>query len=208
MFHNHTLLDATKVPFVTAVGGAVTWAAPSAHVALSGSNLVATSLTGTTSGDAARSTTSHTTGKYYLEVTFTTDTGTAGSGVGLIGSTFAIGPPNFVGGNTNSICAYSSGSIFYNGGTSGWAVSAMTTGDIWCLAIDLDFRKLWVRKNNLIWGGSLGWDPATNVGGESISTLDSAVYVACDFQDVAGCVFTANFAGPFTFTAPSGFVAW
>jgi hypothetical protein len=190
-------------PSATVTGGTpTTWnPADLSGIALSGSNLIATS-TGNFQGVRANKSVSS--GKSYFELTI----GTFSSGfVGMAKSTADLTS----GGTTGAVGVNSSGGIEVNGSAAGISIGSIG-GGIVGIAVD--------RSNNLIWfrrGASGSWnassgtanDPATGTGGVSISTVTGALFpwFIAVFGG-AGQAVTANFgAGGFAGTIPPGFSA-
>jgi len=178
-------------------------------VTLSGGNLVATN-TGTTSADQgarAASTAGKTTGKFYFEATFTTNTGGAnrGLGIGTTASTYT-GMSNSA--TTGSVVYVTSGAIYSNGSSQGISISG--SGSTYGMAVDLTNRKIWFRRGaSGNWNNNATYDPATNVGGVTIPAGTMVPFVV--FGGTAGAannVFTANFgASAFAGAVPSGFTS-
>lgn len=195
----------------TGAGGAVTWdSGVLVNTALTNLNLTATCNSASGSGNGTRSTTSHSNGKYYVEITFTNDPGGVTVGIGVADSVHTIGS-SFVGGNTHSTGWYNTNPRYFNGADLGqMQAQTYTTGDIIGMCIDLDVRKNWWRKNNLgVFSPVNGaGDPVANVGGQDLSTFATNVYVAVDFEGANGAAFTANFGPSFAFVPPSGFGSW
>jgi hypothetical protein len=180
-------------------------------VTLSGGNLVATN-TGTTSADqGARVATASgkTSGKYYFEITYTTinDSG-IWMGAGTTASTYSgMGG----GGGVTGVIMRRSSDVYSNGSTLtsvmwGNASAGQTIG----IAVDLDNRRLWYRRNAGDWNNNATYSPTTNVGGWTIPAGTMVPFVAFGGFSGGGSgnVVTANFgASTFVAAAPSGFNA-
>lgn len=187
-----------------------------ALVTLSGGNLVATN-TGTTQADQGAHvafTSSHSTGKYYFEITITTLTTVSATaidiGVGISTTTFTN--LNNAGGSGVCIDVTSPGNVFADGSSvsTGGGLGGASTGTVYGIAVDCDNDKIWFRKTSAnLWNNSGTANPATNTGG--IATNSGALVPFVTFGgtgNVAGNVFTANFgATSFASAAPSGFTA-
>lgn len=142
-------------------------------------------------------------GKWYFEVTLLLSLGDQAV-VGVMKSNATLA--SFVGADANGY-GYASDGVLYNNGVSAGGSSPgtySTSGDVIGVAVDLDNRKIWFRKNGAAWPGA--GDPATNTGGLAIwATVP--VYPACSARNSQG--LTANFgASAFGAAAPSGFRAW
>jgi hypothetical protein len=157
-----------------------------------------------------RSTSTRTTGKYYLEISCGTFAGTD-SGVGICNATAVL--TTFGTNSNNAALAYSSGSIWNNGGSTGKSLGGLGGGThTVCVALDCGNAKVWFRADGGTWDNTIGDDPATNTGGFSISGWATAnttpVYGVFTANANADSV-TANFgATAFGFTVPSGFSAF
>jgi len=182
----------------------VTWGTSdkTANVTLSGSNLVATS-SGAAGG--ARASDRQITGKFYWEVTLTTAANNT-TGVG-IASAFAT-----LGSLTTSTCVVTkqAGNVLVNNAASGSTLGARASGDLICIALDIDAKLIWFRVGAAgNWNGSGAANPATGAGGVLITGMGVGpgypLYPYCNLNANLEAV-TANFGDTaFTGTAPSGF---
>src|SRR5262249_52287183 len=102
------------------------------------------------------------------------------------------------------------GSMFVNGSPQGPTLPGCTTGAVICIAVDVSAALIWFRVGAAgQWNASGTANPATGVGGFSISSITSAgifaLWAAATYGPDAG---TANFGGSaFVGTPPSGFTA-
>jgi hypothetical protein len=184
-------------------------------ITLSGSNLIATSASGGSTNCGVRADTGKTSGKLYAEFTMTSGGANFSSsfdtGVGL--ATLAANLTNWVGGGAVAGFAVfvQSGQIFLNGSSTGKTVgSALSSGDVICMAVDFGNMRGWFRKNGGSWNNDGTADPASNVGGVDISGVfgsTSAFPMAGFYQN--GDSNSANFGtSSFAQTKPSGFSNW
>lgn len=188
-------------------GGATTTWNPSdksAQITLTNGNLTA-ATTGSGSDNLVRSTTSQTTGKLYFEETF----GSTGSetAIGLANSTASL--TAFLGTDNNGIGIYQSGHIFRNG-SNVLSGPSFTTGDVIGVAIDFGAGLIWFRNNSSpsTWNGGGSADPATGVGGLSLSAITGPFFACCDTFS-SGHPQTANFGqSGFGQTPPTGYSMW
>jgi hypothetical protein len=157
------------------------------NITLSNSNLTATS----TGAGAVRSV-APLTGKLYWEVTIGAMTG-GNSGIGLanaaaILSTVGASP-------SNASVVYNSGNIYVNNAYTGTNISFMPAGTIVCIAVDVTARLIWYR-NGIAgnWNNSSSNNPATGVGGISISAITGTLF-ALQACKLAPRNVTANFGG-------------
>jgi hypothetical protein len=194
-----------------AAGGSAATLNPSdkgANATLSGGDLT---VTNTVLGRAnVRSTTSHSSGKYYVEFSVVSGSGSFDTGYGIANSsaslTVGIGSPD-----ANSTAIYLGGNTIYIANASSGTDGVPAVGGVTCLAIDLDNNTIWYRLNGGNWNGSGVNDPATNTGGRSISGIAGPffVIVSAAKSGANNAVVTVNFGGSaYAFTAPSGFGVW
>jgi hypothetical protein len=177
-------------------------------ITLSGGNLIATQTSNGGTNFSVRSTTSHSTGKYYFEISVLEQSGgcsipigfgTASANVTSSGYQLGIGD-NF------SVGFAGDGAVYYQMNGSYAAVDSFNptaTG----VAIDAGAQSIWIY-NGTRWNGSGTANPATNTGGIALSpTLSGAL-----FTMMSGCIVndetTLNFTGPYTYSVPSGFGNW
>lgn len=131
---------------------------------------------------------------------------------GLVGGTSA---PTFLGigdfdiaqgGGTAGVnrAGWLASNIQYTGGNQA-AGGGLVVGDRVQVAVDLDARLLWMRRNDIgNWNNTSGADPATGVGGLSIAGLDPLVIPVAGLG-VGDAVTLALTSGQWVYTVPSGF---
>jgi hypothetical protein len=177
---------------------------------LSNGDLTVTVSSSVSTYQVARSVTSHSSGKYYYEVTANlimanySDVGITTSGAPL---NMAIGS---TGSNSSGAFDAVSG-FFYNnsasGTTPGWA-----QGDTIGIAVDVGAQLIWLRNTSSpsTWNAGGSANPATGVGGISISSVTGALYAAVSIYSLSiATQLTANFgAASYAASAPSGFGNW
>jgi hypothetical protein len=179
------------------------------QVTLSNGNLTATCAASTVCG--ARSTSSKSTGKWYLEFTVTEQGSTIY--VGFANSSFDLsGAPsgNGLGRDLNGVGWQTEiGPVNLNNSTIGTAASN-TQGDVDSMAIDFDNHLVWFRDAAGNWNNSSTANPATGAGGFSFSGINAGpFFFAFDVINGSGeRQIIANFAGPFSESIPSGFSPW
>lgn len=168
-------------------------------IALSVGNHVATTTGG---GNAkVRGTTSHGSGKWYLEYPASTIIAAQGM-VGFGAATVDL--------NNNALgdsAGLDAGGTLYsaiNSAALGFDPNAHLS-----FAIDLDNLQIWCREDGGDWNGSPAADPSTNTGGLTM-TMGTDYYPLAFLQDVGPDASTTLNAGDSTFTygVPSGFVGW
>jgi hypothetical protein len=180
----------------------------SSKLTLSGSNLIATAnTTNSTDGNVSRATTSHSSGRYYAELKATSTSGSAVA-FGIINGTQAIQNHWLGESGNNSIGCFSSGSIFLNGSSQPTNCTAVASSDVIGMAVDIDHKKIWWRKNGGQWNNNASADPALNISGLDVSAISGPYFPAVEV-DVLNKVATVNLGGtPYTYTPPTGFVSW
>lgn len=192
-------------------GSAVTWnpSDKTSNLTLSNGNLTAVSANGAICG--VRSTTSHTTGKFYWEVSIDIDDGSV--------SGYAIGVAALTGSSSltaadagNDIYFNTSGAVFILGSnTFNFPNSISGVGHVIQLAIDVDNRLMWVKGNiSTTWNGSgASNDPATGIGGQSLPAT-GAIFAGVYIQAAAASAqITVNFgATSYANSPPSGYGNW
>jgi hypothetical protein len=193
----------------------VTWdSATITAVTLSGGDLVATN-TGTSAvnqGAHVNFSPGKTSGKWYVEIAFTTITSGSGSNLGVgLGTTTSNYSQMGASALTGNMC-YQSGNLWANNASTGVSLGARSSGDVIAIAIDLDNRKIWFKKVNATagnWNNNGSADPATNVGGQTIPAGTMVPF--CTFGGTSGAinnVTTLNAgATAFTGSVPSGFTS-
>ena len=192
-----------------------TWNSGVGNATLSFTNRTATSITSGVTW--TRSTTSHTSGKYYVEYKVVNCTGGIGGNyacnMGLVNGSYsgAYG----LGGATDSVGTFApgDGTYYFNATHSGVGTTGVVNGDYVGMAIDLDNNRLWTRLNNGPWLGSVsGGNPATNSGGFDISGISKPIYIGCGFSTSSGYICEMNFGvlgtATYKFSVPSGFGVW
>ena len=96
-------------------------------------------------------------------------------------------------------------------GTNNLAVPTlgMTSGSVYCMAVDLTARSVWWRLNNGLWNASGTANPDTGVGGFPLTgLLSNALF--CAMGDVGTVGDSVLFTGsaPFAYTKPTTFQQW
>lgn len=98
------------------------------------------------------------------------------------------------------------GDIWQPGGNWAGGVNALNAGDRACIAIDPFAKLQWNRVRSGPWNSNDAADPATGVGGISISSLTFPLYlgatVQTDNDSVTGCFAAASWL----YTPPAGYI--
>lgn len=188
-------------------------ATKSASITLGGGNLQATG--GNSSAGAAITTTSKSSGKWYLEWTYPTIAGFLQGSVfgGITGAGFSTS--GTLGNAADSVGVNDSGAVFMNssfvlsdgGGQRG-------LNDVTGIAIDIGSQLIWFKR---LTGGSFNWnnsgsaDPVAEVGGISFAAITGPYFAGIGFAHTANTIgpFTLNVgATTFTGSTPSGYSPW
>jgi len=183
----------------------------SANVTLSNGNLTATF--GSASDGAVRSTTSKTSGKWYVEFTPGGTFSGADDGLGIALAAASLTTIGTTAANAAVVFAGANPSVWFNGAFTGTNLSPTGLGTLVGMALDLDNKKLWLINYSTgnAWNGNNTTNiPSTNTGGVDISALfpGAGAFVAVS-ADQSGASATVNFgATSFVHAAPSGFSAW
>ena len=124
-------------------------------------------------------------------------------------------PPTFIGigdfdiaigGGTSGTtrAGWLASNVVYTGGNQAMG-GALALNDRVQIAVDLDARLIWVRRNEVgDWNNTSGADPSTGTGGLSIANLDTNIIPVAGFgtNDAATLALTP---AQWAYTAPSGF---
>jgi hypothetical protein len=178
---------------------------PSAGVVVSNGNLTVTHGTNNT-GVGVNSTAFLVAGKWYFEVTLQ---GVVNGGDAL-GIMLSTGTFNNVVSGTNSTVVLLGGTsnVWSNNANTSMNLGSPSVGDVFGVAIDLNAKLAWFRRNNGNWNASGTANPATGTGGATIAGGAFAPVVAF----VSGATtdaMTANFGqSAYSGTPPSGFANW
>jgi hypothetical protein len=218
----HTLETAHRVIFEPggqiggggSVGPTVTWDPATAITAtLSNGNLTAANAA--TWYQGAFGTTTHTTGKWYFEITLTAADNSISNSYGWGAALDGTGLIDFSSGGVGGvICYLGSGGINAGGSGTGYGINA-SQGAIVGVAIDLTNQKMWFKivagtgSGGALWNGNGTANPATNVNGAAIPTAGAMRPLISFNTHNTTDIMTANFgASAFSGAAPSGFSAW
>lgn len=205
-------VGSSSAPFYkAAAGGATTtWdpAKKDSGVSLSGGNLIATQ-NDAFAFDRFLGVASHSSGKFYFENTLTTKASTNTSFLVTGIGNASTNSGDSIGNNANSVGANGGGGVSCNGSSLGTYAAGIAQGDVQCIAVDLTANLFWVRLNGGAWNGGGSADPATGVGGYTMTGLAAGPYFPAASFVTAGDVWTGNFgASAYAQTRPSGYGNW
>ena len=188
------------------------------NTTLARNNLCTLQLTTPSPADSGvRSTTSHSTGKYYFEVEVMNGSGLGGStGVGF-GNASALTTTFLGGSNNNGVGVFLGNAFFNNASTQIYANAGSQPQYSWlAFCVDLTNSLMWTR-NITADAGTPNWNntsanPAGGTGGFSFSTINAGpYYIWCDYETFDTSFYMenlnsgyANYQG----TVPSGFSTW
>ncbi|MBV8977139.1 MAG: hypothetical protein JOZ13_07140 [Alphaproteobacteria bacterium] len=175
-------------------------------ITLSNGSLTATATS--SGGKSARSTTSRTAGKAYVEFTLGQVAPSSGTRIGIANSLWDYSQSAQLGREANSFDQESDGSIYVAGDSAG-EVNTLSPGDVVQLCVDFDAQFFWLTKNNTgNWNGTNA-DPVSGSGGIDFSTMAGFTFYVGYCSATTGDSVTANFgASAFTYAVPSGFSSW
>ena len=177
----------------------------SSTVTLSNGNLTAT-WTGASNNTGVRAAGGALAGKYYFELT-TGSLISTGEGVATGAAPYGSSPSPA----GSAVITYG-GTISINGTSSGVSLGTVSGGTTIGIAVDFTNQMIWFRKApSGNWNANASYNPATNTGGLSISSITSSGTVAlfpATFTTAGASNTLANF-GPsgFSGTVPSGFTS-
>lgn len=164
----------------------------------------------TTTNTLTRSNTSRATGKWYFEVTPGAPPG-VNTGAGITNG--AVTEAQFGPLAKGALYYKGTGNIWVDGANSGKSLGIATTSTVG-VAMDFSASLIWFAKCPLgpnPWNATVGADPATGVGGLSFASLivgDGDFFAAAAIHTGTVGSWTLNPNGPFTCTAPAGFVPY
>lgn len=183
------------------------------NVTLSGSNLTGTnSATTNPSGCKGLAADAKSTGLLYWEMHGLSSAGGSQMSIGLNVQSSTMANQVSTGGGGGGIGLYQGGggSVFVSGGNTGVTVGTIIATDVIGIAVDMTHSKVWFKNITQAgnWNGSGTANPATNTGGIAITATPLVPFFGWGGGGSTGQAMTANFAGPFLGTLPSGFTAW
>jgi hypothetical protein len=180
-----------------------------ANVTLSNADKTATANAGGHGG--VRGAILKTTGKWYFEQTVGPVAG-ADTGAGLANASAVLANIGDVA--AGAFIQFKSGNVYLNGAGGIFAGGNMGGGGVQMVAYDAGNHRAWMRFE-LAGGGLTAWngnpsaDPATNVGGIDMTSIDTTGLMPCWCCGASADAVTANFGtSAFTHAMPSGFSAW
>ena len=177
--------------------GSIVWGSAS-HFTLSNGNRTAT-YDNTAAFNIVASSTTKSSGKWYVEVTATT-VETGDNEIGFY--TTAPSAGDYVGGASTS-WGWFYGGGFYNNGIVTNFPTAFANGDTLMLAVDVGTGKMW-------WGNNGTWvlsgDPSS--GANPVYTGTSGVAYTIAVSAKGGSSIAYALASTLTYTLPTGFNAW
>lgn len=167
----------------------------------SNSNRTLTRVTANSWAHGSRSTTSKSSGLFYIE--FSSNDTNNMFGVGNTSHSLA----NYPGQDLNS--------IGYNQATPGWYSNSIstamdisfTTADRLCMAIDVTNKRIWWRTNSGNWNASGTASPAAGTGAVTWA-FSGDVYIQGDAWPSTAAITMYPDPATWLHSAPSGFGAW
>jgi hypothetical protein len=142
--------------------------------------------------DLVRSITSHTSGSWYFEMTFSFAADISRVGVGIDNNLESL---TMAAGQAGGICWLGDGTVNYNGTVGAYRASPFSNGDVLGVNTDLTGKTIQFRVN----GGS--FSSSFSISAIVTGAMFALAQLETEFDQV-----TANFTGTFAFTPPS--TAW
>jgi hypothetical protein len=177
------------------------------NATLSNGNLTATHSTNT-NNSGARGLYPKSAGKYYFEFRVIEALGSSNNLWGILASTASYtNAQSFI----NSTIMYQSSWVASNGvGSIANLGGAIVNGEFLGIAVDLTARLFWIRRSGGNWNGSGTANPATGVGGITVTpTLAMSPVIGFGPGVSPGDASTINYGTTaYANAAPSGFVNW
>jgi hypothetical protein len=173
----------------------------SAGVTLSGSNLTATIVSGT-SNVAANQPIS---GPIYFEARASAMTATAA--VGICNRAFNFASGTILGTDNNGLGYQPTGAVKLNNVTLA-TIATYAQGDTICVAVNPLRDLIWLRVNGGNWNNNASADPVTNTLGIDYSTMAvGTIMPACGASTATpNQAWVATFSSGFAQTAPTGYI--
>lgn len=188
----------------------ITWNTASAPAGVTFTNTNLTATYASSPGGGIVVSKGYTSGKFYLENSASALlSGDNSPAVGLGDSTYISGGQGYIGASDggHSVGYYRGGHLYINGSIVVTG-DTYTTSDILRLAFDIGGLLVWVAVNGGNWNGSGAANPATGVGGASIAAMSGTFYGAASSIGGTFTVTTSLGNSPFSYTVPSGFLAY
>src|ERR1019366_6052823 len=172
-------------------------------VVLSNGNLTATS--DGSAGQGVRGTNSHSSGKYYFEVTISSDNGGGNIFVAIASAAWVLNTFPGIADANSSGYASQSARIYANSGGTAIVATGYTTGAVISVAVDITNNLVYFALNG-VWQNSAV--PSSGANGVDYITT-AAVYPAAEFNVTEiGAVTLNTGASAFSYAVPSGFSSW
>jgi hypothetical protein len=180
----------------------------STTAAANNANLQAYSTSGANTGAAGINCTMAfpTTGLYYFEVTMSAVSNAGVAGMAKLGATQDT---NFGAGAYANIYGYTNTSgVAYANNATAYTGSTLTTGDILGVAVDMTNGALYFAKNNTWQNSGVPTSGASKTGAISFTVTNDLLPACYAWKNSGADALSINFGQrPFTYTAPTGYVA-
>lgn len=186
-----------------------------AGITLTNGGKTATSAT-SAGAQAVRSTSTKSSGLVFLEFTLNAVTNDIAVGIGNVSE--GVSPGAGIGGDSNSAGFYAvspAQTSYANGQQLNGGNTASVAGEVVSMAINFNTSPpTWyvtdskMRAAGYTYNNSATANPATGVGGQSLTGLTGSVFYAFFNDDNGGAQCTVNFSGSFNQTVPSGYSSW
>ena len=154
-----------------------------------------------------RSITSHSTGKFYFEITNTAIVGSNMVAIGIVNASASLN--TYAGIDDNGAAALDSGSGFFINNSPSGTTPAFSQGQTIGIAFDAGAQLIWLRNITVastVWNAGGTANPATGIGGISFSAVSGPYFAAASINTGQSNGVTVNFgATSYAATAPVGF---
>jgi hypothetical protein len=210
ILHRRKLFWQPKSCHDPAAGGAATTTLDSGNTGaggtLSGGDLT---LTYSSAAASSRSLTSHSSGKYYFEVTFGASMNAGFSEVGICNASQSMSSGQLGGSSNSGGCGFGDTGFYVGGSVKTFLTASPAAGSILGVAIDVDTQLIWITVNGVTWSsGGIG-NPVTETGGGDISGVTGPYFAAVHVESNSNSVITVNFGGSaYAYTPPTGYANW
>jgi large repetitive protein len=161
----------------TPPSGFAAWDSSTGAFQSAGPNITLSNAGATATGTGSAIGTVHITGQWYFEVNVDAlsiinwSCWEAGVGLGSV----SVAATDLTHNGTLSAGFQADGLLAYNSSSLGVTLGGPAVNDRYCIAIDIDNNRLWIRRNNGNWNNSASANPATGTGGLTLAGLSQGL---------------------------------
>ena len=117
-----------------------------------------------------------------MEVLVVSATQSYADGIGVMNASQSVNASLGVSANSGADFITGDGNFYINNSSQGSVASGATNGAIVGMAVDLDNGNIWFAVNGGLWNNSALANPVLNIGGISIASLGTPLYVGAYAQ--------------------------